>query len=102
MYDKANIRPASDPKLCFARVVISANDMFLPSTTDNVHSVQLTMLALPYVVRHNGLLQLFFTVATPSGGFSEPCSAPLRKVTELLAVLVEEIYPLIQLGGLEQ
>ena len=43
-----------------------------------------------------------FFYGSPSGGLSEPCAAPSGKVTELLAVLVGEIYPFIQLGGLEQ
>ena len=58
VYDKANIRSASDPKLRFPRVVISANDMFLPSTTDYVQSTQLTVLSSPCVVRRDGLLEL--------------------------------------------
>ena len=54
----ANIRPANDLKLPFPHVIISANDMFLPSMTDYVQSMQLTVLALLYVVRCDGLLQL--------------------------------------------
>ena len=43
-----------------------------------------------------------FMVAPPLGGFSEPCSAPSGRFTKFLAVPVGEIYPFIQLGGLEQ
>ena len=38
-------------------------------------------------------------MVAPLGGFSEPCSAPSGKVTELLAVLVGEIYQFIHAAG---
>ena len=50
----------------------------------------------------HGRKYYFIFYGSPSGGFSELCAAPSGKVTELLAVLVGEIYPFIQLGGLEQ
>ena len=40
------------------------------------------------------IINIFFTLAPPLGGFSEPCSAPSGGLTELLAVLVGKATPI--------
>ena len=91
----SNIRPASDPKLRFARVVISANDMFLPSTTDYVHSAQLTVLASPCVVRRDALLQLdqacIDTIGICSTSSGEESMSALKKLQQNCMSMRSEI-----------
>ena len=58
MYDKCNLKLASDPKLHFARTVLPANLIFPPSKTNYVQNSQLTLLASPCIIRQEGLIHL--------------------------------------------
>ena len=57
MYEKCNLKAASDPKLTFPRTVIPASLIF-SSKTDYVQNSQLTVLASTCVIRQEGLVEL--------------------------------------------